>query len=180
MPASMIRPDTGSRWNVSGSSIAMVAIGPMPGRTPISVPMSAPTSANPRFAGVSATANPVARLLRSSIAYQSGQTGMVNPRPRMKIAHDSAISPSAAMPTNISPDNTFLRANRRSGEGGVSAVALGGASVVIRSRRDLGLLPPPFFYGGGVGAGVLTRVRSFRGFDLHLGRDPLPGADLAG
>src|SRR5215475_11097116 len=67
MPASMIRPEVGSRWKVSGSSIAMVAIGPMPGRTPISVPISAPESANNRFAGVSATPKPVMRLLRSSI-----------------------------------------------------------------------------------------------------------------
>src|SRR5262245_55399423 len=67
MPASMISPDTGSRWNVSGSSMAMVAIGPMPGSTPISVPTSAPMSAKPTFAGVSATPKPVARLLRSSI-----------------------------------------------------------------------------------------------------------------
>src|SRR3981081_1237832 len=62
MPASMISPDTGSRWKVSGNSIAIVAIGPMPGSTPISVPMSAPASAKPRLAGVSATAKPVARL----------------------------------------------------------------------------------------------------------------------
>src|SRR5216684_796863 len=69
MPASMIRPDTGSRWKVSGNSIAMVAIGPMPGRTPISVPISAPASAKNRLAGVSATPNPTLRLLNSSIAH---------------------------------------------------------------------------------------------------------------
>ena len=57
----MIRPDTGSRWKVSGSSIAIVAIGPMPGSTPISVPTIAPTNANARLAGVSATPNPSAR-----------------------------------------------------------------------------------------------------------------------
>src|SRR4051794_28238482 len=62
MPASMIRPDTGSRWKVSGNSMAMVAIGPMPGSTPISVPTSAPVSAKPRFASVRATEKPVARL----------------------------------------------------------------------------------------------------------------------
>src|SRR5712691_11667477 len=67
MPASMIRPESGSRWKVSGKSIAMVAIGPMPGRTPISVPISAPASAKPRLAGVAATPKPVARLSRSSI-----------------------------------------------------------------------------------------------------------------
>src|SRR5262249_52817198 len=72
MPASMIRPEVGSRWKVSGSSMAMVAIGPMPGRTPISVPISAPASAKNRFAGVSATPKPVTRLLSSSIALPLG------------------------------------------------------------------------------------------------------------
>src|SRR5438309_4783947 len=67
MPASMIRPDTGSRWKVNGSSIAIVAIGPMPGRTPMRVPIRAPISAKPRFAGVSATPNPIARLFRRSM-----------------------------------------------------------------------------------------------------------------
>src|SRR5215471_14874288 len=68
MPASMIRPEVGSRWKVSGSSMAMVAIGPMPGRTPISVPISAPASAKNRLAGVSATPKPVTRLLSNSMA----------------------------------------------------------------------------------------------------------------
>jgi hypothetical protein len=43
MPASMISAATGERVNVTGSSIAMVATGPMPGRTPISVPRNTPT-----------------------------------------------------------------------------------------------------------------------------------------
>ena len=86
----MIRPDTGSRWKVSGSSIAMVAIGPMPGSTPIKVPTMAPTKAKPRLAGVSATPKPMARLSKNSIAYHSGQTGMVSPSPKMKMPHDSS------------------------------------------------------------------------------------------
>ena len=73
-----------------GSSIAMVAIGPMPGSTPISVPTMAPMKAKPRLAGVSATPKPIARLSKNSIAYHSGQTGMVRPSPKMKIAHDSS------------------------------------------------------------------------------------------
>ena len=91
----MIRPDTGSRWKVSGNSIAMVAIGPMPGSTPISVPISAPTSAKPRFAGVIATPKPVARWSSSSIT-TAGQTGIVNPSPSTKIAQASTMSTSAA------------------------------------------------------------------------------------
>jgi hypothetical protein len=43
MPASMISAVTGSKLNVIGSSIATVAVGPMPGSTPTAVPSSTPT-----------------------------------------------------------------------------------------------------------------------------------------
>ena len=42
MPASMIIAVIGERPKVTGSSIAMVATGPMPGSTPISVPRRTP------------------------------------------------------------------------------------------------------------------------------------------
>ncbi len=42
MPASMISAPTGGRPKVIGSSIATVAMVPMPGSTPTSVPTSAP------------------------------------------------------------------------------------------------------------------------------------------
>ncbi len=42
MPASMISADTGGKPNVIGSSMAMVAVGPSPGSTPISVPRKTP------------------------------------------------------------------------------------------------------------------------------------------
>ena len=42
MPASMISDAVGGRWKVIGSSMAMVATGPMPGSTPISVPTMQP------------------------------------------------------------------------------------------------------------------------------------------
>ena len=42
MPASMMSAETGGSTKVAGSSIAMVATGPMPGSTPISVPSSTP------------------------------------------------------------------------------------------------------------------------------------------
>ena len=42
MPASMISAPTGATLKVIGSSIAMVASGPMPGSTPISVPTETP------------------------------------------------------------------------------------------------------------------------------------------
>ena len=43
MPASMINADTGGNPNVIGSSMAMVAVGPRPGNTPISVPRKTPS-----------------------------------------------------------------------------------------------------------------------------------------
>ena len=39
----MMSAETGGSTKVAGSSIAMVAIGPMPGSTPISVPRRQPT-----------------------------------------------------------------------------------------------------------------------------------------
>src|SRR5262249_1922144 len=60
------RPDTGSSLKVSGSSIATVATGPMPGSTPISVPTRQPTSAKPRLAQGPATPKPRVMLSRKS------------------------------------------------------------------------------------------------------------------
>src|SRR5450631_340809 len=67
MPANMMRDAVGGRWKVIGSSMAMVATGPMPGSTPISVPTMRPTSAYNRFWNERATPIPRARLLRRSI-----------------------------------------------------------------------------------------------------------------
>src|SRR6516165_5752389 len=91
------RAERRHRQGSAGATLSrhLVAIGPMPGRTPINVPISAPTSAKTRFAGVSATPKPTARLCRSSI-YHSGHTGMVSPSPRMKMPQERMISTSAA------------------------------------------------------------------------------------
>src|SRR5919108_5731596 len=62
MPASMMRAPTGLRLNVIGSSMAIVATGPMPGSTPISVPSRQPISAKNRLIGVTATPKPMMRL----------------------------------------------------------------------------------------------------------------------
>src|SRR3954454_18988238 len=67
MPASMINAPTGGRPKVIGSSIATVAMVPMPGGTPTSVPTSAPIRHSPRLIGVSATPKPRARFEKSSI-----------------------------------------------------------------------------------------------------------------
>src|SRR5215211_7114551 len=71
MPASMISAPTGGSPKVMGSSMAMVATEPMPGRTPINVPTSAPIRQNTRFQGVAATDRPSARLARRSFMSDS-------------------------------------------------------------------------------------------------------------
>src|SRR5713226_8314133 len=65
MPASMIRAPTGGSPKVIGT-IATVAMVPMPGSTPTSVPTSAPIRHSRRLIGVRATPKPRARLWKSS------------------------------------------------------------------------------------------------------------------
>src|SRR5215212_5300829 len=67
MPASMMSADTGARLKVIGSSMAMVATGPMPGRTPIRVPSITPMRQYSRFIGEMATPKPMTRLWKISI-----------------------------------------------------------------------------------------------------------------
>src|SRR5882724_4460868 len=66
MPASMIKAPTGGRPKVIGSNIATVAMVPMPGSTPTSVPTRAPIRHSRRLIGVKATPKPRARLEKSS------------------------------------------------------------------------------------------------------------------
>src|SRR5688572_18887078 len=66
MPDSMMSAATGFSLNVSGSSIAMAASGPMPGSTPIIVPMKTPMKQYVRFSSESATLKPRYRLGKSS------------------------------------------------------------------------------------------------------------------
>ena len=61
MPASMMTALVGFIWKVSGSSIAIVAAGPSPGRMPITVPRKQPMKHHRRFIGDSATAKPCIR-----------------------------------------------------------------------------------------------------------------------
>src|SRR5215212_2862867 len=62
MPASMIRAPTGSSPKVIGKRMAMVAIGPTPGSTPISVPTMQPRKHRARFCSERATERPSPRL----------------------------------------------------------------------------------------------------------------------
>src|ERR1700710_1907660 len=69
MPASMIRAPTGGSPKVIGSSIATVAMVPIPGSTPTRVPTSAPIRQSRRLIGENATPKPRASLeKRSTIA----------------------------------------------------------------------------------------------------------------
>src|SRR3972149_6579394 len=68
MPASMISAPSGGAPKVIGNSMAMVAIGPMPGSTPISVTSITPMKQKPRLIGVPAAPNPVARFANMSIS----------------------------------------------------------------------------------------------------------------
>src|SRR5687767_11978538 len=68
MPASMMSAETGATLKVIGSSMAIVASGPIPGSTPISVPRKTPMKQNHRFWNVRATEKPRTRLLKSSMS----------------------------------------------------------------------------------------------------------------
>jgi hypothetical protein len=81
MPASMISAPTGGQPNVIGSSIAMVAIGPTPGSTPIKVPTITPMKQSKMFIAEKATENPSARCeMRSCMSadhlQNSGHSGI--------------------------------------------------------------------------------------------------------
>src|SRR5215470_19118158 len=73
MPASMISAPTGGSPKVTGSSMVMVAMGPMPGSTPIRVPTMHPTKHSPRLDRVKATENPSERWPRSSLIARASQ-----------------------------------------------------------------------------------------------------------
>ena len=61
MAAIMMIPDVGGIIVVTGSRIAIPAEGPIPGSTPIIVPMRHPTNAQKRFVAEKAVAKPCIR-----------------------------------------------------------------------------------------------------------------------
>src|SRR5258706_2162416 len=71
MPASMMSAEIGGTLKVTGSSIAIVATGPMPGSTPINVPSTQLIRQNNRLSGVIATPKPITRLLKISMGWAS-------------------------------------------------------------------------------------------------------------
>src|SRR5882757_4990706 len=62
----MIRAPTGGIQKVTGRIIAMVVSGPIPGSTPIAVPIRQPKKQRPMFCQVSATPKPITILERTS------------------------------------------------------------------------------------------------------------------
>src|SRR3981081_1500751 len=62
----MISAPTGGIQNVTGRIIAMVVSGPMPGSTPIAVPIRQPKKHRPMFCQVRATPNPMTMFERTS------------------------------------------------------------------------------------------------------------------
>src|ERR1700747_175430 len=62
----MIKAPTGESQKVTGRIIAMVVSGPIPGRTPIAVPITQPKKHSATFCQVSATPKPITMLDRMS------------------------------------------------------------------------------------------------------------------
>src|SRR5438128_2485265 len=79
MPASMISAPTGGRPKVIGSSMATVAMVPMPGSTPTSVPTRAPIRQSRMFIGIGIDIPP-----RNGGAHCTNWKTTPKPRPRLE------------------------------------------------------------------------------------------------
>lgn len=96
----MIIDPTGEMPNVNGSRFEIVAIGPMPGSTPISVPMRQPRRQRPRLAVVNATEKPRARLVNMATKKRkpgSTMAGIGTLRMTVNSTMQKAIIPHAKM-----------------------------------------------------------------------------------
>src|SRR6185295_6592893 len=78
MPASMMMACVALRPKVTGSRMEMPASGPMPGKTPTSVPTKQPRNAYHRLVGSKATEKPCAKLRRvvSTVILKSKRAGV--------------------------------------------------------------------------------------------------------
>src|SRR6478609_1638711 len=115
MPASMMSADTGGSAYVAGSSIAMVATGPMPGSTPISVPSTQPMKQYSRLMGVTATPKPVARLANSSMSLFPSARDELGPHRELQFQQQDE-SQVAADAQDDGEDRHFLRIELVAGE----------------------------------------------------------------
>jgi hypothetical protein len=66
----MMIPETGARVKVKGRRRATLPAGPIPGNTPMSVPMKTPAKQRSRLAGVKTTEKPKTKFCRISIFYR--------------------------------------------------------------------------------------------------------------
>src|SRR5215475_6309621 len=110
----MMSAPVGSTLKVSGNSMAMVAIGPMPGSTPIKVPTRHPMKASRRLTGDNAVAKPRPRLPiksnidRSSIADQPRRERDRKPERKLEQA-DANSSHQRAHHNRFNPANLIAR-----------------------------------------------------------------------
>ena len=78
----------GAILNVSGSKSAMVATGPIPGNTPISVPKNTPMKHDNKLMGSRATEKPTAKLASTSRRIHRGRmpggNGVSNNKPNIR------------------------------------------------------------------------------------------------
>ena len=58
MPASMMIAPVGGSWKVSGNKMEIAPTGPIPGKTPINVPIKQPPKISARFGSSKATDKP--------------------------------------------------------------------------------------------------------------------------
>src|SRR6185369_15970962 len=104
----MISAPTGDSQKVTGRIIAMVVSGPIPGKTPIAVPITQPNKHKPMFCQVSAMPNPIAILDRMS--------GMSERRPKRDLdaqcEHEDPRPPPPALRNLSSPKERHRRERR--------------------------------------------------------------------
>src|SRR6516162_1760607 len=105
----MISAPTGESQNVTGRISAMVVSGPIPGRTPIAVPITQPKKHNTTFCHVSAIPNPMTMLDRMSLMSEDGGPQ----RNRNSQAHDE----------NPDVDDDQQRAEHKQGNGAYVSIS---------------------------------------------------------
>ncbi|KAG1274938.1 hypothetical protein G6F64_015007 [Rhizopus arrhizus] len=94
MPDSMTSAAVGVMVYVNGSRMEMAASTPMPGSTPIRLPMNTPNTAHIRLSSANATENPCIRLLKISIDQPQRNNGNCNCS-----AHENTATPRIVTPT---------------------------------------------------------------------------------
>src|SRR5687767_12310725 len=126
MPASMISAPIGGRPKVIGSSMATVAMVPMPGNTPTRVPTSAPSRHSNMLTGIGIVKPP-------SKGGAHCTNWKTTPKPRERLEKRSPITPSLNQ-------EAWLELHRQSQRVRKKEAAEGG----YRDGDNQGFLPPGF------------------------------------